>query len=73
MIQPMTNQIRVYFSCLSCEAIYRATQDRKPSKFVGRFVCKRCKTTVHRWWGSQYSFSDWTGPLRLEVGRYGPH
>jgi hypothetical protein len=60
----MTNQtpVRVFFSCQSCEAVYSATQQRKPS-YVGRFVCKRCKTTVHRWWGSQYSFTDWKGPF----------
>jgi hypothetical protein len=61
----MTNQIplRVFFSCLACKAVYYATQKRKPSIDIGRFTCKRCKTTVHRWWGSQYSFTNWTGPL----------
>jgi hypothetical protein len=60
----MTNQtpLRVFFSCLSCEAVYYATQKRKPT-IVGRFACKRCKTKLHRWWGTQYSFTDWTGPL----------
>ena len=60
----MSNQtpLRVFFSCLSCEAVYYATQKRKPS-IIGRFACERCKTTVHRWWSSQYSFTDWTGPL----------
>ena len=63
----MTNQtpLRVFFSCPSCEAVYAATQERKPSKYAGRFVCKECKTTVHRWWGSQYSFTDWIGPLNV--------
>jgi hypothetical protein len=57
------NKICVYFSCPSCEAIYSATQERKPSKYIGRFVCEGCKTTVHKWWSTQYSFTDWQGPL----------
>jgi hypothetical protein len=65
----MTNQtpLRVFFSCMSCEAVYSATQERKPSKFVGRFVCKGCKTTVHRRWSSQYSFLNWMGPIQLRA------
>jgi len=61
----MMNQtpLRVFFSCLSCKAVYYATQKRKPSIEIGRFTCKRCRKTVHRWWGSQYSFTNWTGPL----------
>lgn len=61
----MTNHttLRVFFSCLSCRAVYYATQRRRPSAEVGRFACKRCRRTVHRWWGSQYSFTNWTGPL----------
>jgi len=60
----MTSQtpLRVFFSCLSCKAVYYATQEQKPSMDVGRFACKRCDTTVHQW-GSQYSFTNWTGPL----------
>ena len=56
------SEIRVYFSCPSCEAVYSATQKRKPG-IIGRFTCKLCKKTVHRWWGTQYSFKDWRGPL----------
>jgi len=61
----MANSIplRVFFCCLSCEAVYYATQIRKLSIVVDRFTCTRCKATVHRWWGSQYSFTDWRGPL----------
>ena len=61
----MTNQtpLRVFFSCLSCEAIYSATQERKPSIYAGRFVCKKCKTPVLKWWGGRYSFKDWKGLL----------
>ena len=55
-------EIRVYFSCPSCEAVYSATQKRKPG-IIGRFTCKLCKKTVHRWWGTKYSFKDWRGPL----------
>ena len=29
-------QLRVFFSCLSCKAIYHATQKRKPSVEIGR-------------------------------------
>jgi transcription initiation factor IIE alpha subunit len=60
----MTNQtpLRVFFSCLSCRAVYYTTQEQKQSTDVGRFACKRCDTTVHEW-GSQYSFTNWTGPL----------
>ena len=57
------NPLRVFFSCLSCKAVYSAMQKRKPSIYAGRFVCKKCKTTVHKWWGSQYSFTNWRGPL----------
>jgi transcription elongation factor Elf1 len=63
--ETMTNQtpFRVFFSCRSCGAVYSATQVGKPSKYIGRFECKKCNTTVHRWWGSQYSFTDWSRPL----------
>ena len=62
----MTNQtsLRVYFSCLSCNAVYYATQRRRPSAETSRFACKSCRKTVHHWWGSQYSFTNWTGPLK---------
>ena len=65
----MTNQtpLRVFFGCLSCEAIYSATQNRTSNISFGRFACKRCKMTVHQW-GSQYGFADWMGPL--EIGQY---
>ena len=56
------SEIRVYFSCPSCDAVYSATQKRKPN-IIGRFTCKLCQKTVHRWWGTQYSFKDWKGPL----------
>jgi transposase-like protein len=56
-------ELRVFFSCPSCKAVYYATQKRKPSAVIGRFTCKSCNTTVHRWWGTQYSFTDWMGPL----------
>ena len=61
----MTDQtpLRVFFSCLSCKAVYHATQKRKPSTDIGRFACRKCRTTVHQWWGSPYSFTNWTGPL----------
>jgi transposase-like protein len=61
----MTNQtsLRVYFSCLSCKAVYHATQRPRPSVATSRFACKSCRKTVHQWWGSQYSFTNWTGPL----------
>ena len=64
---PNQTPVRVYFSCLSCEAVYRATQTRKPSISIGRFTCKICKMTVHRWWGSRYSFTDWVGPLQRRL------
>jgi hypothetical protein len=54
--------INVYFSCPSCGAVYSATQRRKPG-IIGRFTCKLCRKTVHRWWGTHYSFKDWKGPL----------
>ena len=61
----MTNQtpLRVFFSCLSCEAVYYATQKRKPT-IIGRFACKRCKTTVHRWWGHPIQFYGLDGTAR---------
>ena len=62
VMDPNNAPLRVYFSCPSCEAIYSATQKRKPS-VVARFVCKLCNKTVHRWWGTQYSYRDWEGPL----------
>jgi hypothetical protein len=39
----MTNQTQflVYFSCLFCEAIYGATQERKPSTNVGHFTLQK--------------------------------
>ena len=40
------NPLRVFFSCLLCKAVYAAMQERKPSICTGRFVCKKCKTTV---------------------------
>ena len=52
------NPLRVFFSCLLCKAVYAAMQERKPSICTGRFVCKKCKTTVCNWWGSQYSFTN---------------
>jgi transposase-like protein len=57
--------MRVFFSCLYCKAVYHATQILKPSLVVGRFTCKGCNTTVLRWWGTQYSYTGWTGPLDL--------
>lgn len=56
------HEIRVYFSCPSCEAVYSATQKRKAG-IIGRFTCRLCKKTVLRWWGTHYSFKDWRGPL----------
>ena len=41
------SEIRVYFSCPSCKAVYSVTQKRKPG-IIGRFTCKL--KTVHRWW-----------------------
>jgi hypothetical protein len=54
--------LRVFFGCLSCEAVYCATQKRTPNISCGYFACKRCRTTVHQW-GSKYDFTDWMGPL----------
>jgi hypothetical protein len=67
----MTDQtpFLVFFSCLYCKAVYYATQKREPSIVVGRFTCKSCNTTVQQWWGTQYSFTDWKGPLELRQPR----
>jgi hypothetical protein len=54
---------RVYFSCLSCGALYSAEQRRSMGILVSRFTCIRCKATVHSWRGGRYSFTDWQGPL----------
>jgi transcription elongation factor Elf1 len=61
----MTNQppVRVYFGCLFCGALHSAIQTKRPVVGNGRFDCKECRQTLHRWWGV-YDFTDWKGPLK---------
>jgi hypothetical protein len=54
--------MRVYFGCLFCGALHSAIQIKRPVVGNGRFDCKECKQTLHRWWGV-YDFTDWKRPL----------
>ena len=54
----MRAEIKVYFTCRTCEHLYLATQVRSFEGTRGNISCVRCATAVHSWSGI-YDYRFW--------------
>ena len=61
-------QITVYFSCLHCLTVFRATQERKVEECAGEFYCGSCGSPVHCCAGF-YDFSSWKPVTKIVPNR----